>query len=75
MTEARLRKFLVWLCPTQRIGNYTIYNIQSMAEGKRILYMSLTNIRKEIEAIIIDPTDINRIMAEWEELYTILQHL
>lgn len=45
-----------------------------MAEGKRILYMSLTNIRKEIEAIIIDPTDINRIMAEWEELYTILQH-
>lgn len=46
-----------------------------MAEGKRILYMLLTIIRKEIEAIIIDPTDIKRIMAEWEELYTILQHL
>lgn len=46
-----------------------------MVEGKRILYMSLINIRQEIEAIIIDPTDINRIMTEWEELYTILQHL
>lgn len=50
---------------------------EKMAEGKRILYMSLTNIREKFEAITIDPTDIKRvyIIVECEELYTILQHL